>query len=116
MSRACLPIQPPHHACMNEGGRTGRNGGRMPANERRRRECRPAGQKKYLQATSTALRSRETPARRKCRPAKQKKYQQTEGITPWCKETAGSTDTPLETKETIDDTSAILTNKKEFRQ
>lgn len=89
MSRAFLPIQPPHHACMNEGGRTGRNGGRMPANERRSRECRPA---------------------------KQKKYQQTEGITPWCKETAGSTDTPLETKETIDDTSAILTNKKEFRQ
>ena len=74
MSRAFLPIQPPHHACMNEG---------------RSRECRPAGQKKYLQ---------------------------TEGITPWCKETAGSTDTPLETKETIDDTSAILTNKKEFLQ
>ena len=68
------------------------------------------------EAARPALRSRETPARRKCRPAKQKKYQQTEGITPWCKETAGSTDTPLETKETIDDTSAILTNKKEFRQ
>ena len=143
MSRAFLPIQPPHHACMNEGGRTGRNGGRMPANERRSREyrpaeqkkylqatstalrsretpasreCRPAGQKKYLQAASAALRSRETPASRECRPTEQKKYQQTAGITPWYKETAGSTDTPLETKETIDDTSAILTNKKEFRQ
>lgn len=94
----------------------GRNGGRMPANERRSRECRPAGQKKYLQGASTALRIREMPASRECRPAKQKKYQQTAGITPWYKETAGSTDTPLETKETIDDTSAILTNKKEFRQ
>ena len=76
MSRAFLPIQPPHHACMNEGGRTGRNGGRMPANERRSREYRPAEQKKYLQATSTALRSRETPASRECRPAGQKKYLQ----------------------------------------
>ena len=71
MSRAFLPIQPPHHACMNEGGRTGRNGGRMPANERRSRECRPAeqrnarkarvqpcGAEKRPQGASAALRSR----------------------------------------------------------
>ncbi len=101
----------------------------MPANERRSRECRPAeqrnarksrvspcGAEKRPQGASAALRSRETPASRECRPTEQKKYQQTAGITPWYKETAGSTDTPLETKETIDDTSAILTNKKEFRQ
>lgn len=121
MSRAFLPVQSPHHACMNEGDWAERNNGRMPASAAQR-------SKGSHQAVSVALRNRgnagklrvppsgvegntgkeqippsgakETPASRECCPAEQRKCRR--AVAP-----------PL---QNINDISITSINKKESHQ